>query len=65
MLCNPQRLSESGRLSNLQKSELDARATALAGSLIALLRWWLDRGAKETSRSMDEMFHLMVWKGLQ
>lgn len=60
-----QRLTVSGRLSNMQKTELEARATVLAGSLIALLRWWLDRGTKESARSMDEMFHGMVWKGLQ
>jgi hypothetical protein len=29
--------------------EFDARAHALAGNLLSLLRWWLDRGAKETA----------------
>jgi AcrR family transcriptional regulator len=60
-----QRLAESGRLPKLPKSELAARASALAGSLLALLRWWLDRGAKEPPRAMDELFHKMVWSGLQ
>src|SRR5229473_1213776 len=65
-----QRLTESKRLSNLYPSklpqrELAARATALAGSLPSLLRWWLDRGAKEAPRAMDELFHRMVWNGLQ
>jgi|SRR5579863_5791035 len=60
-----QRLVESNRLPKLAQRELAACSVALAGNLLALLRWWLDRGAKETPRSMDEMFHRMVWKGLQ
>jgi AcrR family transcriptional regulator len=59
------RLAESGRLPKLPKSELAARAWALAGSMLSLLRWWLDRGAKEPPRAMDELFHKMVWSGLQ
>jgi AcrR family transcriptional regulator len=59
-----QRLVESGRLKALSSRELAACATALAGSLLSLLRWWLDRGEKETPREMDEMFHRMVWSGM-
>lgn len=59
------RLAESGRLAKLSQRELDARASALAGSLLALLRWWLNRGEKESPRDMDELFHRMVWSGLQ
>ena len=69
------RLTESKRLSKLRLSklpqprlpqgELGARASALAGSVLSLLRWWLDRGAKESPRAMDELFHRMVWNGLQ
>jgi AcrR family transcriptional regulator len=60
-----QRLRESKRLPKLPQRELAARACALAGSLLSLLRWWLDRGAKEPPRYMDELFHRMVWDGLQ
>ena len=60
-----QRLKESGRLADLPQRELAARASALSGSLLSLLRWWLDRGEKESPRAMDEMFHRMVWTGLQ
>jgi hypothetical protein len=60
-----QRLRESNLPSNLLERELGARAFALAGSLLALLRWWLDRGAKESPREMDELFHRVVWDGLQ
>lgn len=60
-----QRLINSGRLSKLSKSELAARANALAGSLLSLLRWWMDRIEKESAAKMDEMFHRMVWNGLR
>ena len=59
------RLTESKRLSNLSQREVAARACALAGSLLSLLRWWLDRGEKESPRAMDELFHRMVWNGVQ
>jgi AcrR family transcriptional regulator len=60
-----QRLTESRRLSKLPQPEMGARASALAGSLLSLLRWWLDRGAKEPPQAMDELFHRMAWNGLQ
>jgi AcrR family transcriptional regulator len=60
-----QRLVESGRLLKLPQRELGARAYALAGSLLSLLRWWLARGGKESPHAMDELFHRMVWSGLQ
>jgi AcrR family transcriptional regulator len=58
------RLIESGRLSRVPQRELAARASALSGSLLSLLRWWLDRGEKESPEAMDEMFHRMVWGGV-
>jgi AcrR family transcriptional regulator len=59
------RLSESGRLKNLSPRELAARAAGLSGSLLSLLRWWLDRGEKETPREMDVLFHQMAWRGME
>jgi AcrR family transcriptional regulator len=59
------RLSDTGRFASIPKRELAARAAASAGSLLSLLRWWLDRGEKESPRAMDEIFHGMVWAGLQ
>jgi len=59
------RLRESGRLSKVAKRELEARSAGLAGSVLSLLRWWLDRGEKEPAKAMDELFHRMVWKGLE
>src|ERR1700746_725962 len=59
------RLIESGRLAKLSPRELNARASALAGSLLSLLRWWLDRGENESADAMDRLFHRMVWSGIQ
>jgi AcrR family transcriptional regulator len=59
------RLNESGRLPDIPPRELAARASALSGSLLSLLRWWLDRGEKESPQHMDQMFHRLVWTGLQ
>jgi AcrR family transcriptional regulator len=53
------------KLPNLPHSELAARSNALAGGLLSLLRWWLDRGSKESPQEMDELFHHIVWSGLQ
>ncbi|HZN54486.1 MAG TPA: TetR/AcrR family transcriptional regulator [Candidatus Polarisedimenticolaceae bacterium] len=36
------------------------RARALAGSLFALLRWWIDQDAPYSPEEMDRMFHAMV-----
>lgn len=58
------RLKEIG-LPIPDQREFDARAHALAGNLLSLLKWWLDRGAKETPEDMDGLFHRMVWKGLR
>jgi AcrR family transcriptional regulator len=58
------RLREMGRAAGLSRAELAARSTALAGSLLALLRWWIERGAKESPRAMDTMFHRLVWEGI-
>lgn len=58
-------LQSSHRLPNLPRHELAARAVAFAGSLVSLLRWWLDRGSKESPSAMDQLFHRIVWNGLQ
>jgi AcrR family transcriptional regulator len=60
-----QRLKDSKRLPNLPGQELTAQSVALAGSLLSLMRWWLDRGGKEPPADMDQLFHKMVWNGLR
>ncbi len=58
------RLKDMG-MKNLVQSELDAGSHALAGNLLSLLKWWLDRGTRESPKAMDELFHRMAWNGLQ
>lgn len=58
------RLKDMG-VKNLVESELDACSHALAGNLLSLLKWWLDRGARESPQAMDELFHRLAWNGLQ
>lgn len=60
-----QRLREFEPPPPVPQRELAARAVASAGSLLSLLRWWLDRGAKESPSEMDQLFHRIVWDGLQ
>jgi len=52
------------RVAFAEKRELDARSHALSGSLMCLLRWWLDFGANEPPEEMDKLFHRVVWRGL-
>jgi AcrR family transcriptional regulator len=59
------RLAESGRMAEVAPRELAARAAALSGSMLSLLRWWLDRGEKEPPEEMDKMFHQLVWTGVR
>jgi AcrR family transcriptional regulator len=42
------------------RPDRDAKAHMYAGALIALLNWWLDRGARESPAAMDDAFHAMV-----
>lgn len=41
-----------------------AKAHALAGSMFALIDWWVDRGMKMEPREVDEIFHRTAWSGL-
>jgi AcrR family transcriptional regulator len=40
-----------------------ARSHMLAGALISLLQWWMDRGMKESPLELDHMFHEIVSPG--
>jgi AcrR family transcriptional regulator len=40
---------------------LEAHAQGLAGSLFALLDWWIDRGMTVRPEAMDALFHGTVW----
>jgi AcrR family transcriptional regulator len=51
------RLIQAGHYPKMSKRELEAYSSALAGSLLALFRWWLERGGQEPPEKMDELFH--------
>ena len=57
------RLGEIPKGSVIPLHERSARAFAHAGSLLALMKWWIDRGMKEPPAEMDNLFHRMVWNG--
>jgi AcrR family transcriptional regulator len=41
-----------------------ALAHAFAGAMLSLMSWWLDHGKPVPPAQMDEMFHQMVWSGV-
>jgi AcrR family transcriptional regulator len=48
----------------IEPAELAAKAHALAGSLFALLDWWIGKGMKTDPKEMDTLFHRMAWSGV-
>jgi AcrR family transcriptional regulator len=59
------RLSELSRGQSIPAGERSAIAFTHAGALLSLLTWWLDRGMREPPEQMDELFHRLLWNGLQ
>jgi AcrR family transcriptional regulator len=41
-----------------------ALAYAFAGAMFSLMSWWLDHDKPSTPAQMDEVFHQMVWAGV-
>jgi AcrR family transcriptional regulator len=39
-------------------------AHALAGALLSLLSWWIDRGMPASPAQMDAVYHRLVWAGV-
>ena len=58
-----QRLKEIPRGNAISDTERPARAFALAGAMLSLMQWWVDRGMKQSPDEMDELFHKIVWGG--
>jgi len=58
------RLAELPRGRGIPASARPAIAFALAGSLLSLMTWWLDHGARESPARMDELFHQLLWSGV-
>ena len=56
-----QRLKETKFQPDASQTEQVLLSVALAGSLLSLFRWWMDRGGKLPASSMDKHFHRMAW----
>jgi AcrR family transcriptional regulator len=55
------RLGELPRGQAIAEPERGAIAFAHAGALLSLMKWWVDRGMKQSPAEMDELFHRIVW----
>ena len=55
------RLAELPRGQAIPEHERGAIAFAHAGALLSLMKWWVDRGMKQSPAEMDELFHRVVW----
>lgn len=42
----------------------DLAAQYVAGAFMAVMRWWLDRGAKRSPQEVDEIFRRLLTRGL-
>jgi AcrR family transcriptional regulator len=59
-----QRLAEQPRARGIAAEKRAAVAQALAGALLSLLSWWIDRGMPGSPAYMDDLYHRMVWTGV-
>jgi AcrR family transcriptional regulator len=57
------RLSALGVADAAHERQAESRAYMLAGALISLLVWWMDRGMTDTPEEIDRIFHDMMWAG--
>jgi AcrR family transcriptional regulator len=59
-------IEERLRLSGVSSdpARVSAQAHGLAGSLFALIEWWIDHGMKTDPKEIDTMFHRMAWNGI-
>jgi AcrR family transcriptional regulator len=58
-----QRFVELPRATGIAAEQRPALAHAVAGALLSLLSWWVDRGMRTSPAKMDDIFHQMVWSG--
>ena len=58
------RLAGSERARGMEEAARAALSHALAGAMLSLLSWWVDRGMTAPPAEMDDLFHRMVWSGV-
>ena len=59
------RLAELSRARGISEGQRPIIATALAGSLLSLLTWWITRGMPGSPEQMDQAYHRLVWSGVR
>ena len=58
------RLAEDPGVRGSFRKHRAATARTLAGALLALASWWIERAAPEPPALMDDLFHALVWTGV-
>lgn len=58
------RLGEHPRGRALKGHHRGALAHALAGALLSMMSWWIERGTPIPPERMDELYHRLVWVGV-
>ena len=59
-----QRLAELPRAAGVSPERRRALSQALAGAMLSMLSWWINRGMPESPDEIDELYHGMVWSGV-
>jgi len=59
-----QRLAELPRAKGISPRERPAISNAFAGSLLSLLKWWINHGNPGSPAQMDDTYHRLVWSGI-
>ena len=59
-----QRLAEMAPTTGIAPPRRTATAHAFAGSFLSLLSWWIAQPAPPSAEEMDQIFHQMVWSGV-
>ncbi len=60
-----QRLAELPRAAGVSPERRRALSQAFAGALLSMLSWWINRGMPESPDEIDDLYHGMVWSGVQ
>jgi AcrR family transcriptional regulator len=59
-----QRLMKLSKTKSTAAWQFAATAHALAGALFSSLNWWIDHGMPVSAAEMDDVFHRLVWSGV-
>jgi AcrR family transcriptional regulator len=59
-----ERLAQLPRAREIVRGNRTAVAHALAGSLVAMLTWWVRCSKAPLPKEMDRLFHRLVWAGV-